>query len=145
LDGEGCNECGEDEAPKIPNPSEDAAEVVSRRGEDDVGGGSGATFEIAAAERRRHAPPAGAGQQQLQSAAEPLAPVAQVRALVREGVLEELLAGEVPETGRGPSARTPRRRIARKCSAAASPPMQTRNHASRFEGIPKTESQGYDA
>jgi hypothetical protein len=39
--------------------------------------------------------PQALGQQQLQSVAEPLAPVAQVRALVREGVLEELLAGEV--------------------------------------------------
>ena len=29
-------------------------------------------------------------------------------------------------------------------SAASSSPMQTRNHASRFEGIPKTKSQGSD-
>ncbi len=36
------------------------------------------------------APPAGLGQQQLQLVAEPLAPVAQIAALVREGVLEEL-------------------------------------------------------
>src|SRR5271168_3606426 len=34
------------------------------------------------------------GQQQLQLVAEPLAPMAQVRALVREGVLEKLFAGE---------------------------------------------------
>src|ERR1700689_3806144 len=34
------------------------------------------------------------GQQQLQLVTEPLAPMAQVRALVREGVLEELFAGE---------------------------------------------------
>src|SRR3954454_17257899 len=33
-------------------------------------------------------------QQQLQLVAEPLAPMAQVRALVREGMLKELLAGE---------------------------------------------------
>ena len=41
--------------------------------------------------------PQALGQQQLQLVAEPLPPVAQVRALVREGVLEELLAGEVLE------------------------------------------------
>jgi hypothetical protein len=41
--------------------------------------------------------PQALGQQQLQSAAEPPTPVAQVRALVREGVLEELLAGEILE------------------------------------------------
>src|SRR6202035_3757230 len=35
-----------------------------------------------------------ASQQQLQLVAEPLAAMAQVRALVREGVLEELFAGE---------------------------------------------------
>src|SRR6202020_75505 len=34
------------------------------------------------------------GQQQLQLVAEPLAPMSQVRALVREGVLEKLFAGE---------------------------------------------------
>src|SRR4051794_2381792 len=38
--------------------------------------------------------PQALSQQQLQSVAEPLAPMAQVRALVREGVLEKLLAGE---------------------------------------------------
>jgi hypothetical protein len=43
------------------------------------------------------ATPHALGQQQLQLLAEPLAPVAQIRALVREGVLEELLAGEVLE------------------------------------------------
>ena len=41
--------------------------------------------------------PQALGQQQLQLVAEPLAPMAQVRALVRELVLEELLAGEVLE------------------------------------------------
>ncbi|MGY3079689.1 hypothetical protein ACVWZZ_006097 [Bradyrhizobium sp. LM6.10] len=41
--------------------------------------------------------PQALGQQQLQLVAEPLAPVAQVRALVRERVLEELFAGEVLE------------------------------------------------
>jgi hypothetical protein len=39
------------------------------------------------------------GQQKLQFVAEPLAPMAQVRAFVREGVLEELLPGEVLEIG----------------------------------------------
>ena len=39
------------------------------------------------------------GQKQIELVAEPLAPVAQVRALVREGVLEKLLAGEVLEIG----------------------------------------------
>jgi hypothetical protein len=43
--------------------------------------------------------PQALGQQQLQFAAEPLAPMAQVGALVRERVLEELLAGEVLEIG----------------------------------------------
>ena len=38
--------------------------------------------------------PQALGQQQFQLVAEPLAPVAQVRALVREGVLEELFAGK---------------------------------------------------
>src|SRR5882757_2496767 len=38
--------------------------------------------------------PQALGQQQLQLVAEPLAPMAQVRALVREDVLEELFAGE---------------------------------------------------
>lgn len=49
-------------------------------------------FEVVAAQGAgavRH--PQALGQQQLQLLAEPLAPVAQVRALVREGVLEELL------------------------------------------------------
>ena len=39
------------------------------------------------------------GQQQLQLAPEALPSMAQVGALVREGVLEELLAGEVLEIG----------------------------------------------
>ena len=47
------------------------------------------------AARVRH--PQALGQQQLQLVAEPLAPMAQVRALVRELVLEELFAGEVLE------------------------------------------------
>ncbi len=38
--------------------------------------------------------PQALGQQQLQLVAEPLAPMAEVRALVREDVLEELFAGE---------------------------------------------------
>jgi hypothetical protein len=38
--------------------------------------------------------PQALGQQQLQLVAEPLAPMAQVASLVREGVLEELFAGE---------------------------------------------------
>ena len=38
-------------------------------------------------------------EQKLQLVAEPLAPMAQVRALVREGVLEKLLPGEVLEIG----------------------------------------------
>jgi hypothetical protein len=38
--------------------------------------------------------PQALGQQQFQLLAEPLAPMAQVRALVREGVPEELFAGE---------------------------------------------------
>lgn len=37
------------------------------------------------------------GQKQVELAAEPLAPMAQAGALVREGVLEKLLAGEVLE------------------------------------------------
>jgi hypothetical protein len=41
--------------------------------------------------------PQALGQQQLQLVAEPLPPVAQIGALVRELVLEELLAGEVLE------------------------------------------------
>jgi hypothetical protein len=39
------------------------------------------------------------GQQQLQLVAEPVAPMAQVRALVREDMLEELRPGEVLEIG----------------------------------------------
>ena len=50
MDGEGCDEGGEEEAPKIPQPGEDAAEVVSDGGEDDVGSVSGAAFEIAPTE-----------------------------------------------------------------------------------------------
>ena len=41
--------------------------------------------------------PQALGQQPLQLVAEPLAPVAQIAPLVREGMLEELLAGEVLE------------------------------------------------
>ena len=55
-------------------------------------------LEVLGAQRAglvRH--PQALGQQQLQLVAEPLAPMAQVRALVRERVLEELLAGEVLE------------------------------------------------
>ena len=37
------------------------------------------------------------GQKQLQLVAEPLPPMAQVRALMREGMLEELFPGEVLE------------------------------------------------
>lgn len=43
--------------------------------------------------------PQALGEQKVQLVAEPLAPVAQVRALVREGVLEKLLPGEVLEIG----------------------------------------------
>ena len=39
--------------------------------------------------------PQALGQEKLQFVAEPLAPMAQVRALVREGMLEELFPGEV--------------------------------------------------
>src|SRR5262245_51971487 len=44
--------------------------------------------------RRPRGPPQALGQQQFQLVAEPLAPMAQVRTLVRESVLEELFAGE---------------------------------------------------
>src|SRR4029453_4096415 len=43
--------------------------------------------------------PQALGQQKLEPLAEALPPMAQVEALVREGVLEELLAGEVLEIG----------------------------------------------
>jgi hypothetical protein len=43
--------------------------------------------------------PQALGEQQLQLVAEPPAPMAQVGALVREAVLEELLAGEVLKIG----------------------------------------------
>ena len=43
--------------------------------------------------------PQALGEQELQLAAEPLAPMREVRALVRKGVLEELLSGEVLEIG----------------------------------------------
>jgi hypothetical protein len=43
--------------------------------------------------------PQALGQQQLQLVAEPLAPMAQVGALVRELVLEELFPGEELEIG----------------------------------------------
>ena len=52
-------------------------------------------LEVLAAQRAglvRH--PQALGQQQLQLVAKPLAPMAQVRALVREGVLEKLFTGE---------------------------------------------------
>jgi hypothetical protein len=39
------------------------------------------------------------GQQKFELVAEPLAPMAQVRALVRKGALEELFPGEVLEIG----------------------------------------------
>jgi hypothetical protein len=39
--------------------------------------------------------PQALGQQQLQSVAQPLAPMAEVRALVRKLMLEELFAGEI--------------------------------------------------
>ena len=41
--------------------------------------------------------PQALGQQQLELAAQPIPPVAEIGALVREGVLEERLAGEVLE------------------------------------------------
>ena len=41
--------------------------------------------------------PQALGQQQLQLGAEPAAPMAQIRTLVRQAVLEERLAGEVLE------------------------------------------------
>ena len=41
--------------------------------------------------------PQALGQKQLQLIAEPLPPMAQVRALMREGMLEELFPGEVLE------------------------------------------------
>ena len=50
MDGEGCDECGEDEAARIPQPGEDAAEVVTHGREDDVGSITGAAFEVAAPE-----------------------------------------------------------------------------------------------
>lgn len=55
-------------------------------------------LEVLAAQRAglvRH--PQALGQEQLQLVAEPLAPVAQVRALMRERVLKEVFAGEVLE------------------------------------------------
>src|SRR5579863_2625883 len=58
-------------------------------------GVDGDPLEILAAQcagLMRH--PQALGQQQLQLVAEPLAPMAQVRTLVRESVLEELFAGE---------------------------------------------------
>ena len=55
-------------------------------------------LEVLAAQRAGLARyPQTLGQQQLQLVAEPLAPMAQVRALVRERALEELFAGEVLE------------------------------------------------
>ena len=60
--------------------------------------------------------PQALGQQQLELVAEPLPPMAQVGALVRELVLEELLAGEVlGDKGHGPSGRIRLRRTARRC------------------------------
>ena len=61
--------------------------------------------------------PQALGQEKLELVAEPLAPMAQVRALVRERMLEELFPGEVPgNTDRRPSDRTPVRRTARRCA-----------------------------
>lgn len=57
-------------------------------------------LEVLAAQRTglvRH--PQALGQQQFQLVAEPLAPMAQVRTLVGEDVLEELFAGEELEIG----------------------------------------------
>jgi hypothetical protein len=52
--------------------------------------------------------PQALGQQPFQLVAEPLAPMAQVRALMREGVLEELFAGEELEIQVGdPALATP--------------------------------------
>src|SRR5262245_28713432 len=50
--------------------------------------------------------PQALGQQQLELIAQPLAPMAEPRALMREGVLEELLAGEVLEVWAVGPART---------------------------------------
>ena len=60
-----------------------------------VDGDSLEVFAAQGAGTVRH--PQALGQQQLQLVAEPLAPVAQIAALVREGMLEELLAGEILE------------------------------------------------
>jgi hypothetical protein len=43
--------------------------------------------------------PQALGQQELKLVPEPLAPMAQIGALMREAMLEELLAGEVLEIG----------------------------------------------
>jgi len=50
LNADGGDEGGQDKAPKISQPCEDAAEVVADGREDDVGGIAGAAFEVAAAE-----------------------------------------------------------------------------------------------
>jgi len=50
LNADGRDECDQDKAPKISEPSEDTAEVVTDCGEDDVGSIAGAAFEIAASE-----------------------------------------------------------------------------------------------
>ena len=55
--------------------------------------------------------PQALGQQQLQFVAEPLAPMAQVRALVREGLLQEIFAGE--ELKYGSWTQRPRTRLGR--------------------------------
>ena len=44
------DEGGDDEAAKKPQPSEDSAEIVADRGEDDVGGVAGAALEVASPE-----------------------------------------------------------------------------------------------
>ncbi|MCP1854751.1 hypothetical protein ACVI1L_004500 [Bradyrhizobium sp. USDA 4516] len=46
----GRDEGGQDQAPKSPQPGEDAAEVVADGREDHIGGIAGAAFEVAAAE-----------------------------------------------------------------------------------------------
>jgi len=77
--------------------------------------------------------PQALGQQQLQ----PVAPMAQVRALVREDVLEKPLAGEELEIGHGPSARTHPHRTAANVLSNNSPIMERvsiRGGRPRFRG-----------
>ncbi len=45
MDGDGSDEGGE--AARIPQPGEDSVEVVADGGKDEVGGVSGAAFEVA--------------------------------------------------------------------------------------------------